>query len=64
MKDRFEEAREWLSTRPEAVEFFCDLFAEGDGNPPVGDSRLYCAARVLEITWEAYPESYLLPEAE
>ncbi len=59
MKDRFEEAREWLSSRPEAVEFFCNLFVEVGGNPPVGDGRLYCAALLLEKTWEAYPQSYL-----
>ncbi len=35
MKDRFEEAREWLSTRPEAVEFFCNLFVEGAAIPPL-----------------------------
>ena len=58
MKNRFEEAREWLSTRPEAVEFFCNLWVEGGGNTPVGDGRLYCAARLLEMTWEAYPEAY------
>jgi hypothetical protein len=57
VKDRFEEAKEWLSTRPEAVEFFCNLFVESGGNPPVGNGRLYCAARLLEMAWEAYPQT-------